>query len=241
MADSDTAILKRAAAAKALEFVQDGMKVGLGTGSTAEAFLEVLAPRVRGGLNITCAATSERTAVRAKTLGIPIAPLEQLAPLDVTVDGADETDRALNLIKGGGGALLREKIVANASKRMIVIADGSKLVERLGRFPLPVEVTEFSHAVTARLLAECTAELGHPRVPIALRMKDGATYKTDGGNVIYDCAFGSIRNAPSLATALKAITGVVEHGLFIGLASTLVIAHTPDNVEVIERKVHAGI
>src|SRR5690348_12725349 len=103
MADSDTAILKRAAAAKALEFVHDGMKVGLGTGSTAEAFLEVLAPRVRGGLNITGAATSERTAVRAKTLGIPIAPLEQLAPLDVTVDGADETDRALNLIKGGGG------------------------------------------------------------------------------------------------------------------------------------------
>jgi ribose 5-phosphate isomerase A len=221
--------------------VQDGMKVGLGTGSTADAFLEVLAPRVRGGLNITGAATSERTAVRAKTLGIPVASLEQLVPLDITVDGADETDRSLNLIKGGGGALLREKIVANSSKRMIVIADGSKLVERLGRFSLPVEVAEFGHAVTARGLAECLGDLGYRQAPLTLRMKDGAPYKTDGGNVIYDCAFGSIRNPAALATALKAITGVVEHGLFIGLASTLVIAHTPENVEVIERKAHAAL
>jgi ribose 5-phosphate isomerase A len=241
MAESGIAILKRAAAVKALDFVQDGMKVGLGTGSTAEAFLEVLAPRLRGGLNITGAATSERTAVRARSLGIPIAPLEQLVPLDLTVDGADEADRSLNVTKGGGGALLREKIVANSSKRMIVVADGSKLVERLGRFPLPVEVTEFGHVVTARGLAECVGDLGYPRAPITLRTKDGAPYKTDGGNVIYDCAFGSIRNPAALATALKAITGVVEHGLFIGLASTLVIARTPEEIELVERKPHAGV
>lgn len=241
MSESDPAILKRTAAAKALDFVQDGMKVGLGTGSTAEAFLEVLAPRVRGGLNITGAATSERTAVKARTLGIPIAPLEQLAPLDITVDGADEADRALNLIKGGGGALLREKIVANSSKRMIVVADGSKLVERLGRFPLPLEVTEFGHLVTVRGIAECVGDLGYRRVPITLRIKDGAPYKTDSGNVIYDCSLGAIRNPAALAEALKAITGVVEHGLFIGLASTLIIAHTSEQVEVIERKPHADI
>jgi ribose 5-phosphate isomerase A len=241
MSESDSAILKRAAAVRALDFVQDGMKVGLGTGSTAEAFLEVLAPRVRGGLNITAAATSERTAVKARNLGIPMAPLEQLAPLDVTVDGADESDRALNLIKGGGGALLREKIVANSSKRMVVVADGSKLVERLGRFPLPVEVAEFGHAATARGIAECLGDLGYRQAPVALRVKGGAPYKTDGGNVIYDCALGSIRNAAALATALKAITGVVEHGLFIGLASTLVIAHAAEHVEQIERKSQAGI
>lgn len=241
MSESDPAILKRAAAAKALEFVQDGMKVGLGTGSTAEAFLEVLAPRVRGGLNITGAATSERTAVRARSAGIPVAPLEQLAPLDVTVDGADEADRGLNLIKGGGGALLREKIVATSSKRMIVVADGSKLVERLGRFPLPVEVTEFGHAVTARGIAECVGDLGYRQVAITLRTKDGVPYKTDGGNVIYDCGLGGIRNPAALAEALKAITGVIEHGLFIGLAGTLIIAHTPEQVEVIERKAHAEL
>src|SRR3954470_12313646 len=126
MAESDPATLKRAAAARALDFVQDGMKLGLGTGSTAEAFLEVLAPRVRGGLTITGAASSERTAIKARSLGIPVAPLEQLVPLDLTVDGADEADRNLTLIKGGGGALLREKIVASSSTRMVVVADGSK-------------------------------------------------------------------------------------------------------------------
>jgi ribose 5-phosphate isomerase A len=241
MSDSDPAILKRAAAARALDFVQDGMKLGLGTGTTAEVFLDMLAPRVRGGLNITGAATSERTAIKAKSLGIPVAPLEQLAPLDLTIDGADEADRALNLVKGGGGALLREKIVANSSKRMVVVCDGSKLVERLGRFPLPVEVTEFGHAITARGIAECVGDLGYGRAPITLRSSEGAPYKTDGGNVIYDCAFGAIRNAASLATILKAITGVVEHGLFIGLATTLVVAHAPENIEIIERKPHAEL
>jgi ribose 5-phosphate isomerase A len=231
----DSSSLKQAAAARALDFVRDGMKVGLGTGTTAEAFLDVLAPRVRGGLNITAAATSERTAIKAKSLGIPVAPLEQLAPLDVTIDGADETDRDLNLIKGGGGALLREKIVATASKRMVVIGDGSKLVQRLGRFPLPVEVTEFGHVLTAARIREVAGTFGYADLPLTLRARDGATFRTDGGNFIYDCGFGSIGDGTKLAEALKGITGVVEHGLFIGLATTLVIARTTEDIEIIER------
>lgn len=241
MSDADTAMLKRAAAAKALEQVQDGMKLGLGTGSTAEAFLEVLAPRVRGGLNITGAASSERTAVMAKSLGIPVAPLEQLAPLDLVIDGADEADRELSLVKGGGGALLREKIVASAAKRMIVIADGSKLVERLGRFPLPVEVTEFAHAMTAARIREVAGHFGYNDLPLTLRARDGIVFRTDGGNVIYDCGFGSIGNAAQLAQALKSLVGVVEHGLFIGLASTLIIAHAVDNIEIIEQGGNGGL
>lgn len=241
MAESDPVTLKRAAAARALDFVQDGMKLGLGTGSTAEAFLEVLAPRVRGGLNITGAATSERTAIKARALGVPLAPLEQLAPLDLTVDGADEADRDLNLIKGGGGALLREKIVATASNRMVVVCDGSKLVQRLGRFALPVEVTEFGHVLTAARIQRAIGQLGYAAMPLALRETDGAAYRTDGGNVIYDCAFGSIGNAEQLAAILKGVTGVVEHGLFIGLATTLVVAHAADQVEIIERSANAQI
>ena len=235
MSESDPAVLKRAAALRALEFVQDGTKLGLGTGTTAEAFLEVLGPRVRGGLNITAAATSERTAIKAKSLGIPVVALEQLAPLDITIDGADETDRDLNLIKGGGGALLREKIVAAASKRMVVIADGSKLVERLGRFPLPIEVTEFGHTLTAERIREMTRSFGYAELPMTLRAREGVPFRTDGGNFIYDCGFGSIGDAAKLALALKGITGVVEHGLFIGLATTLVIARTTEDLEIINR------
>jgi ribose 5-phosphate isomerase A len=241
MAESDPVTLKRAAAARALDFVQDGMKLGLGTGSTAEAFLEVLATRVRGGLNITCAATSERTATRSRALGIPLALLEQVAPLDLTVDGADEADRDLNLVKGGGGALLREKIVATASKRMVVVCDGSKLVSRLGRFPLPVEVTEFGHVLTARRIQRAIGQLGYAATPLVLRQTGGAVYRTDGGNVIYDCAFASIGDAGKLAAVLKGVTGVVEHGLFIGLATTLVVAHAPDQVEILERVANAEI
>src|SRR5947209_2110829 len=139
MPESNSAALKRAAASKALEFVVDGMKLGLGTGSTAEAFLELLGPRVRGGFNVIGVATSERTAQKARALGIPLAGLDELGTLDLTIDGADEADRNFDLIKGAGGALLKEKIVAASSKRMMVIADESKLVARLGQFPLPVE------------------------------------------------------------------------------------------------------
>jgi ribose 5-phosphate isomerase A len=222
--------LKRAAAGRALEFVRDGMKLGLGTGTTAEAFLDLLAEKVRSGLQIIGATTSQRTAEMARALGIPLGDLDELAPLDIDIDGADEADRDFNLIKGGGGALLHEKIVACSSKRMIVIMDGSKLVERLGQFPLPVEVTCFGHGTTARRIRNAAASLGYVDMPVKLR--DG--FVTDSGNLIYDCSFGAIRDTRLLAIALAVIPGVVDHGLFLNLASTLVIAR-PDGVEVIEK------
>ena len=234
MTDASQEQLKRAAAAKALEFVEHGMKLGLGTGSTAEAFLELLAPRVRGGLALDCVATSERTATKARTLGIPLGDLDALAPLDLTVDGADEADRDLNLIKGGGAALLREKIVAASSKRMVVIADETKLVARLGRFPLPVEIVLFGHAATAARIKSACVTLGYPDMSIQPRTQEGAPICTDSGNMIYDCAFGAISDAARLAAALSSVPGVVEHGLFIGIATTLLIAH-PGEVEVIQR------
>jgi ribose 5-phosphate isomerase A len=231
---SDSAALKRAAAARALDFVADGMKLGLGSGSTAEAFVELLGARVRGGLKLLCVPTSERTAEMARTLGVALASLDDLAPLDLVVDGADEADPEFNLIKGGGGALLREKIVATSAERMIVIADGGKLVSRLGRFPLPVEVLEFGRATTAARIVGAVASLGYRNTPIVLRKKDGAVYRTDSGNVIYDCAFGAIADARKLSAALSCVTGVVEHGLYVGIAKTLVIAR-PEGVEVMER------
>jgi ribose 5-phosphate isomerase A len=230
----DQTALKQAAAAKAVEYVTDGMKLGLGTGSTAEIFLELLAARVRGGLNVICTATSERTAEKARTLGIPLAGLDELAPLDLTVDGADESDRKLNLIKGAGGALLREKIVAVSSRRMIVIADKSKLVGKLGRFLLPVEVLEFGQRTTAERITAALGALGYHNPSITLRMRQGLTFVSDSGNLIYDCALGTIKSPPKLAAALSAIPGVVEHGLFIGIATTLIVAR-PRGVEVIEK------
>jgi ribose 5-phosphate isomerase A len=231
---TDLAPLKRAAAAKALEYVVDGMKLGLGSGSTAELFVELLAPRVRGGQKLLCVPTSERTAALARKLGITLASLDDLAPLDLTVDGADEADRNLDLIKGGGGMLLREKIVAASSKKMIVIADESKLVPRLGKFPLPVEVVEFGHKAIAARLAIAIDGQGYQDVKIALRQKDGAPFKTDSGNLIYDCHMAAIQNADRLGKAIHAVPGVVEHGLFVGIATTLIIAG-PGEVEVIEK------
>ena len=231
---TDQNALKKAVAAKALEYVHDGMTLGLGSGTTAEIFLDQLAPRIRGGMKLLCVPTSERTAAHARKLGITLAALDDLAPLDLTIDGADEADRNLDLIKGGGGMLLREKIVAASSKRMLVIADESKLVPRLGRFPLPVEVVTFGHKATALRLAAAFAALGHAGIAMTLRRKDGEAFKTDSGNVIYDCAFGQIANAAKLAAAIRAVPGVVEHGLFVGIATTLLIAG-PGEVEVIAR------
>jgi ribose 5-phosphate isomerase A len=219
---------------RALDFVQNGMKLGLGTGSTAEAFLDALAPRVRGGLSVQCTATSERTAQKARALSIPLADLDSLAPLDLVIDGADEADRSLTLIKGGGGALLREKIVAASAKRMIVVADCSKLVEKLGRFPLPIEVVAFGHATTAARIERVAADLGYAGRPLVLRLRDGAPFLTDSGNLIYDAHLGEIVNAEPLAQALSAVPGVVEHGLFVGIAETLVVAYV-DRVDIIER------
>lgn len=213
---------KSMAAKRALDFVESGMRLGLGTGSTAKAFVEVLAERVAAGLRIVGVPTSERTAALARERGIPIATIDEMPELDLTVDGADEYDPALRLIKGGGGALLREKIVATASRRMIVIADASKAVEHLGRFPLPVEVNRFGLAVTrAAVIRE--AERCGCSGQVALRGGD-QPYVTDGGHLILDCHFGRIPNPEALAARLSAVPGVVEHGLFLGIATALVSA-----------------
>ena len=226
--------LKRAAALRALDFVQDGMKLGLGTGSTAELFLEALAERMHAGLKVTGTPTSERTALKAGALGIPLEELDALCRLDLVVDGADEADSGLNLIKGGGGALLREKIVAASADRMVVIADESKLVPRLGAFPVPVEVVPFGHGTTRARIVAAAAGLGYESLAPVLRAREGAPYRTDSGNLIYDCPFGAILNVAALAAALSPITGVVEHGLFVQMASALVIAGA-SGVRVIER------
>lgn len=231
----DPASLKRAAAAHALDYVKDGMKLGLGTGSTAEAFLELLAERMRSGLNVAGTATSERTEDKARALGIPLEDLDKLAPLDLVVDGADEADHDLNLIKGGGGALLREKIVAASATHMIVIADDTKLVKQLGAFALPVEVVTFGHATTAARIRQAAERLGYRNMTPVLRKKDRRRYRTDNRNCIYDCPFGAIADVPRLAAALSCIPGVVDHGLFVGMATILVIAG-PGGVKVIERK-----
>jgi ribose 5-phosphate isomerase A len=230
---TDQNALKKAVAAKALDYVADGMTLGLGSGTTAEIFLDQLAPRIRGGMKLLCVPTSERTAAYARKLGITLAALDDLAPLDLTIDGADEADRNLDLIKGGGGMLLREKIVAASSRRMLVIADESKLVPRLGKYPLPVEVIAFGHKATILRLGDAFTALGYGGVAMTLRRKDGEIFKTDSGNVIYDCAFGQIANAAKLAAAIRAVPGVVEHGLFVGIATTLLVAG-PGEVEVIE-------
>ena len=231
---TDQNALKKAVAAKALEYVTDGMKLGLGSGTTAEIFLDMLAPRIRGGMTLLCVPTSERTATYARKLGITLSTLDELGTLDLTIDGADEADRNLDLIKGGGGMLLREKVVAASSRKMLVIADESKLVPRLGKFPLPIEIVEFGQKSTAARLQTAFTALGYGTVQMTLRQKDGVTFKTDSGNVLYDCAFGVIQSAPKLSTAIRAVPGVVEDGLFVGIATTMLIAG-PGEVEVIEK------
>ncbi|GHE67256.1 ribose-5-phosphate isomerase A [Camelimonas fluminis] len=215
--------LKRQAAARALEAVTDGMRLGLGTGSTAKHFVELLGDRVRGGLKVVCVATSEATQAQAEGEGIPMSTLDETPELDLVVDGADELDEQLRLVKGGGGALLREKIVASASRRMIVIADDSKKVATLGKFPLPVEVNPFGLEVTRRQIAAAAARCGC-NGELTLRQRDGKTFVTDGGHCIIDCHFGVLPQPEALADALVAIPGVVEHGLFIGLATGVVLA-----------------
>ncbi|MDP8922304.1 MAG: ribose-5-phosphate isomerase RpiA [Chloroflexota bacterium] len=209
---------KRAAAERALGFVEDGMTVGLGSGSTAELFLAALARRVRGGLRVRVAPTSERVAGLARSAGIPLVDSEELPPIAVTVDGADEVDPAFNLIKGRGGALLREKLVATASDRMIVIVDESKLVRCLGeRQSVPVAVVRFGWRQTAARLERlgCAA---------TLRLAEGgAPYVTDDNTYVLDCRFGPIAQPARLAEAIKGLLGVVEHGLFVGIASRVIV------------------
>jgi ribose 5-phosphate isomerase A len=226
--------LKRQAAARALEQVRDGMKLGLGTGSTAKHFVELLGERVRGGLKVIGVPTSEATRADADRCGVPLTTLDQVDRLDLTVDGADEIDPNLELIKGGGGALLREKIVAAASDRMIVIADETKWVQTLGRFPLPIEVIPFGLGATRRAIEMVFAENGVSGQMDVRKVKDGHAFVTDGGHWIVDAHLGQIPDSPRLAAALNSIPGVVEHGLFIGLARAAVLAG-PQGIRVVER------
>jgi ribose 5-phosphate isomerase A len=235
MTDDEQQRLKRAAAARTLAFVEDGMRLGLGTGTTAELFLELLAERIRAGLKVTGTPTSERTATYGRALGIPMYDLDALGSLDLAIDGADEADGNLDLIKGGGGALLREKIVAASAERMIVMADESKLVPTLGAFPIPVEVVVFGHGTTRARIYATADRLGYANLAPVLRMKNGEVFHTDNGNVIYDCPFGAITDARALAASLSMVVGVVDHGLFVNMASALVIAGA-SGVRVIERR-----
>lgn len=226
--------LKRQAAARALDHVRDGMRLGLGTGSTAKHFVELLGARVQAGLKVVGVPTSEATRVLAEQCGVPLTTLDEIERLDLTVDGADEIDPALNVTKGGGGALLREKIVAAASDRMIVIADESKWVATLGRFPLPIEVVPFGLSATRRALETAFAQCGASGAMAVRKREDGHVFVTDGGHWIIDARLGEIPDAPRLAGLLAAIPGVVEHGLFIGLVSTAMLAGS-QGIRVVER------
>jgi ribose 5-phosphate isomerase A len=211
---------KQTAARKAVEFVQEGMVVGLGTGSTAYWAIQRLGQRVKDGLRIRAIATSLRSETLARELDIPIISFADVSVIDLAIDGADEADPANNLVKGGGGSLVREKIVAAASRTFIVVVDESKLVPQLGAFPLPVEVVPFGWEVTAKA---CAGLGGTP----TLRMADNQPFVSDNGNYILDCAFGAIAEPAVLAARLNAIPGVVENGLFLGMVSKLVVGR-PD-------------
>ena len=217
---------KAAAARKSLEYVKDGMVVGLGTGSTATFAIEFLGQQVRDGLKIRGIPTSRASGVLARSLNIPLTSFDEVSYTDVTIDGADEVAPGLALIKGGGGALLHEKIVAAASRFLVIVADEHKLVERLGRFPLPVEVIPFAASPVKQQLEALGAH------PVLRSGHDGSPYITDEGNFIFDCHYGEIMDPSTVAHTIKSMTGVVEHGIFLKLASVAIIAG-PDGARVI--------
>jgi ribose 5-phosphate isomerase A len=217
---------KEAAARASLQFVKDGQVVGLGTGSTAAFFIQLLAEQVKNGLRVRGIPTSVRSRDQALSLGIPLTTLDECQQIDVTVDGADEVDPQLRLIKGGGGALLREKIVASATKQLVIVADATKRVSVLGKFPLPVEVVKFAQALVAKKIEAMGAHVG------LRRAANGTPYLTDENNYILDCRFGQIPDADDLARQLCNMPGVVEHGLFIGMASIVLIANGSEIVEL---------
>jgi ribose 5-phosphate isomerase A len=217
---------KEAAARASLGFIRDGQVVGLGTGSTAACFIRLLGEQVKNGLRVRGIPTSVRSRDLALRLGIPLTTLDECQEIDVTVDGADEVDPELRLIKGGGGALLREKIVASATKRLIIVADATKRVAVLGKFPLPVEVIQFARALVTKRIAAFGAQ-------VTVRLEgSGEPYVTDEKNHILDCSFGQIPDADDLARRLSDMPGVVEHGLFIGMASTVLVAKGSEIVEL---------
>jgi len=221
---------KRLCGEAAAELAQPGTVVGLGTGSTAVWFVRALAAR---RLPIVCVPTSEATAALARELGLALTNLDEAGAIDLTVDGADEIGPGLALIKGGGGALLREKLVWEASRRCVVIADAAKRSPMLGRYPLPIEVVRFGHTTTLRRIVDGLADAGVAAEPV-LRLKDGAPFVTDGGNYIYDAACAAILDPSGVEAALKSITGVVDHGLFLGLADEAMIG-TPDGLVTLRR------
>lgn len=223
--------LKRKAAAAAVELVQPDMTLGLGTGSTAARFIELLGARVRDGLYVAAVPTSEDTAQKAADVGIELIEPDETTIIDLAVDGTDEVDGRRNLIKGGGGALLREKIIANAAKRFVVIADASKKVAELGAFPLPVEIDRFSYSLTVRAVRETLVALGYATADARLRATTvGPAFISDGGNFILDCRLGRIRDPAAVDRALRAVPGVVETGLFLGMADEVILAG-PGGVE----------
>jgi len=225
--------MKKIAAAKALEFVEQGMRLGIGTGSTAEEFIALLAQQVAQGFDIVGVPTSQRTQLLCEKLHIPLTTLDACPELDLVVDGADEIDKNLNLIKGGGGALLREKIVAQAARRMVVIVDESKQVEQFGSFPLPIEINPFGLGATRALISRVIGRLGLVGV-LHLRTAKGAAFVTDGGHYILDLKLTKpIADPHALSQALHSVAGVVEHGLFLNMASNAVIAKADGAVEVI--------
>jgi ribose 5-phosphate isomerase A len=228
--DSKTSDLEKAAAARAsLRFVRDGMTLGLGTGSTAAHAVRFLGEQVRAGLKVRGIPTSVHTQELAASLGIPLTTLDECPQIDVDIDGADEFDPQLHLIKGGGGALLREKIIASASRQVVIIADSSKQVAVLGEFPLPVEVIPFAQPLVAKRITALGAT-------VKLRQDTkGNPFITDEGHHILDCSFGQIPDPPTLARKLSDMPGVVEHGLFIDLA-TVVLCAKGENVAELRRK-----
>jgi ribose 5-phosphate isomerase A len=227
---------KRAAAALALEAVENGNRLGIGTGSTAVWLVRLLAERItETGLSVTCVPTSKATATLARELGVPLATLGEVGALDLAIDGADEFDPNLNLIKGGGGAHLWEKIVAGAAARFIVIADEGKRVPRLGAFPLPVEVVRFGWRATEAKVVAALGELGLGGARVTLRQRDGAPALTDEDNYILDLSLGAIPDAAALAARLDGITGVVEHGLFIGMADCVALGRADGSAQMLRR------
>ncbi|TDQ63730.1 ribose-5-phosphate isomerase [Maritalea mobilis] len=215
--------LKKQAALAAMSEVKSGMRIGLGTGSTAKHFVDYLGAEVAKGFECLCVPTSIATMKQAQSLNIPLTTLDEIDRLDVTVDGADEIDDRMQLIKGGGGALLREKIVAAASDKMVVIADTSKLVEVLGKFALPIEVNKFGLGATqnavSAIMQDFKAEGG-----LVLRQQNDAPFVTDGGHFILDASFGRISDAKALSDELLNVPGVVQHGLFLGLCAKAYLA-----------------
>lgn len=224
---------KQVAAEKAVEFVEDGMIVGLGTGSTAFWATQQIAQRISEGLKIQAVASSASTEALAGQLGIPLVPFSSIDHIDITIDGADEVDDQLNLIKGGGGALLREKILAANSSRFYVVVDDSKRVYHLGRFPLPVEIVPFASNLTIRRLQDLNGE------PV-VRTVNGSPFITDNGNLIADCSFKEILNPGELQQQINLIPGVVENGLFVGMPTAVVVGYGDGAIQILEPQNRSG-